>query len=276
MHAVNAPQNDYKRVRATPLFAQVRNQLRSAILEGEFQTGHAIPPEPALCERFEVSRITVRRAISELESDGLLEKVPGKGTFVRTRGFRNSLVSLAGFANNDETFRHGPRRTVLRKFEVDADPRLAALLDVAVGEAMYGLERVLYDGHEPLALDLVHYPVARVPGFLDHIEDDVSTFRVLKDYYGIEISGVSGLLRVGFADSNEARWLGCSLNDAVFNVDKILLSDGAPVGRSELAANPRRVSMRFEAGQQSAHASQAWVTDQVETVAKQRELVTEA
>ena len=73
--------------RQTPLFKVVRDALRRAIDEGEYDNGDLIPPEPALCELYGVSRITVRRAVAELTSEGLLEKVPGKGTYVRSSVF---------------------------------------------------------------------------------------------------------------------------------------------------------------------------------------------
>jgi len=66
----------------TPLFAQVRDELRGLILRGELAAGVRLPSESELIDRFGVSRITVRQALGELQSAGLIATVNGKGSFV--------------------------------------------------------------------------------------------------------------------------------------------------------------------------------------------------
>jgi len=66
----------------TSLHRQLFVILRDQILRGVYAPGSLIPNEEALCAQFGVSRITVRRAVSDLESQGLLEKRHGRGTFV--------------------------------------------------------------------------------------------------------------------------------------------------------------------------------------------------
>ncbi|MDM0045013.1 GntR family transcriptional regulator [Variovorax dokdonensis] len=72
-----------RREPGTALHRQLFMVLRDQIAQGVYPVGELIPPEDALCERFAVSRITVRRAVSDLEHLGLVEKRPGRGTFVR-------------------------------------------------------------------------------------------------------------------------------------------------------------------------------------------------
>ena len=69
---------------APPKHEQVRNVLIHAIEAGEFPDGR-LPTEPQLCERFDVSRITVRRAVSDLEAMGIVQRQQGRGTFVTER-----------------------------------------------------------------------------------------------------------------------------------------------------------------------------------------------
>lgn len=69
----------------TALHRQLYIVLRDQILRGTFPAGAAIPKEADLEQMFGVSRITVRRAVADLESHGLVRKVPSKGTFVLPR-----------------------------------------------------------------------------------------------------------------------------------------------------------------------------------------------
>ncbi len=68
---------------ASPLYAQIADDLREKIQSEVWQTGDKIPPELDLCELYNVSRITVRKAIDELVRENLLYRERAKGTFVR-------------------------------------------------------------------------------------------------------------------------------------------------------------------------------------------------
>lgn len=66
-----------------PLHRQVTEVLLSQIANGQFLVGDRLPTEEALCRQFGISRVTVRLALKELENDGLLERSPGRGTFLK-------------------------------------------------------------------------------------------------------------------------------------------------------------------------------------------------
>jgi GntR family transcriptional regulator len=72
-----------RRTPGTALHRQLFTVLRDQIAQGVYPLDSLIPAEDALCAQFDVSRITVRRAVSDLEQLGLVEKRPGRGTFVR-------------------------------------------------------------------------------------------------------------------------------------------------------------------------------------------------
>ena len=68
---------------ATPLWAQLAGILRKQIEEGKLPSGRVIPSESTLMQEHEVARGTVRKAIDVLVAEGLVERVQGRGTFVR-------------------------------------------------------------------------------------------------------------------------------------------------------------------------------------------------
>ena len=67
-----------------PLYQQIYDEIKDAIEKGVYAPKERIPSELELAEQYEVSRITVRRAVEELCSDGYLVKQQGRGTFVST------------------------------------------------------------------------------------------------------------------------------------------------------------------------------------------------
>ena len=73
-------------VSGEPIYEQIKNQIRSAIMSGELMAGEALPSLRKLAKELRVSVLTVTRAYNELSDEGLVENVQGKGTFVMERG----------------------------------------------------------------------------------------------------------------------------------------------------------------------------------------------
>lgn len=73
-------------VSGEPIYEQIKNQIRSAIMSGELMAGEALPSLRKLAKELRVSVLTVTRAYNELADEGLVENVQGKGMFVMERG----------------------------------------------------------------------------------------------------------------------------------------------------------------------------------------------
>src|SRR6202021_2276399 len=82
------------------LYAEFEETIATEIAQGEYRPGDQLPTEVALLERFQVSRITVRRAIQNLVSRGLLEIRRGRGTFVLAPRIEAELTRLTGFVED--------------------------------------------------------------------------------------------------------------------------------------------------------------------------------
>ncbi len=67
---------------AVPLYQQIENDIKDKIIRGEYQAGQMLPSESKFCELYQVSRVTIRNAISDLVEQGILIRKHGKGTFV--------------------------------------------------------------------------------------------------------------------------------------------------------------------------------------------------
>lgn len=119
----------------TPLVQQVTEALRRAVTSGEWPVGARIPAEPALIQRFAVSRGTLREAIKALSHAGMLEVRRGDGTYVRTR---SEIEGAIGQAYQ----RHSDQDVMQVRFALDAQAaRLAATAADEV--AVEGLRAIL-------------------------------------------------------------------------------------------------------------------------------------
>lgn len=70
----------------TPLYLQIAAILRGEIERGVYPAGRPVPSETQLMQRFEVARLTARKAVRVLAGEGLVEVVPGRGAYVAERG----------------------------------------------------------------------------------------------------------------------------------------------------------------------------------------------
>ena len=148
---------------AQPLYHRVYREIAEGIESGVLQPGDRLPSERALCEQLGVSRATVRRAVEELISDGLVE-TRGRGSFVRGDAVvepPNTLMSLSEVARQRGL---GASSRVLRADVRPATIDEAEAFGVAPGADLFELERVRMLDGLPISLDQNRVPLRLLPG----------------------------------------------------------------------------------------------------------------
>lgn len=137
--------------------------------------GARIPSEARLGEDFGVSRITIRQSLAELEREGLLERVPGKGTFVRERSAKvERLTRLSGFGENMASLGLRAGYRTLRAEEALAPLEAADRLS-APGRRAFVVERILLADGDPVGMHLSYLPlwlVRNAPSSFDLVSLD--------------------------------------------------------------------------------------------------------
>lgn len=148
---------DYKHVR-------VRDYLRG-LVSHELAVGDAVPSERELCDRFGVSRMTVRQAIDALVNEGLLVREQGRGTFVAPARIDMEL-RLVGFG--DDMRRRGlePSGRLLDAETVEATFDVAEALELAHGALVHHVQRLRCADGIPMAVEETWLPAALLPDLL--------------------------------------------------------------------------------------------------------------
>lgn len=82
-----------------PLYIQLQNIIRDDILSGKYKQEELIPSENVLSEQYQITRSTVRKAISNLVDNGLLRREHGKGSFVALQKIKYSMWNFGGFTD---------------------------------------------------------------------------------------------------------------------------------------------------------------------------------
>lgn len=118
---------------ALPLYVQLTRILRREIMEGTYKEGDIIPSEAQMAQKYDITRTTVRRAISDLVNDGLLMQVHGKGTYVCFKEVKYNIWNFGGFTDYIVSRGEEPYSVVLKKEIIEVDGRKYLALDRARG-----------------------------------------------------------------------------------------------------------------------------------------------
>ena len=156
-----------------PLYKQLQRTLRHAIETRVLGPDDALPPERDLATDLSVSRITVRKAIDGLVSEGLLVRRQGSGTFVRARVEKN-FSKLTSFSEDMRARGRNPRSVWLRKSTGTVTPEEALTLRASPGTPVYRFHRIRFADDVPMSLEYATILASCLPS-LDAVESSLYT-----------------------------------------------------------------------------------------------------
>lgn len=141
-----------------PLYLQIEEIIREQLVSGELQPNDRVPSETDLSQNLAVSRMTARKAIDNLVSEGLLFRRPGKGTYVSPAKIAHGLSTQLSFSAGMEQLGLSHETKVLRAELVRAPHRAAHSLGLADGTPIVAIERLRIVEGEPVALHQADIP----------------------------------------------------------------------------------------------------------------------
>jgi phosphonate metabolism transcriptional regulator PhnF len=164
-----------------PLWREISQTLERRILTRELSPGDKLPTEFELSRQFMVNRHTVRRALSDLQSKGMLESTQGRGCFVRRPSAPHPLVRRPRFTESVLKTGSEPRSEILELLTRPADPATAAALELRIGDPVIYLERRLFVDDEPRTLSQHEFSHERFPTFIEIYRERGAITQTLMD-----------------------------------------------------------------------------------------------
>jgi GntR family histidine utilization transcriptional repressor len=196
----------------TAAFARVKQYLKEGLAQGLWPAGAHMPSEAELVSRFGVSRMTVNRAMRELQAEGLVQRTQGVGTFAAPLHRVSSTLTIRDL--HEEISARGHRHHAVMHLQrtEPAGERLAAQLGVAAGSALFHTLIVHHEDGVPLQCEDRYVNPACAPGYLDADFTRLTPTQYLFEHtalwraqYTIEASAPTAqeatLLRIGRAES---------------------------------------------------------------------------
>ncbi len=201
-----------------PMYHQLYGILKSKIEKDQMKPGDFLPSENKLAKMYNVSRLTVRQALSELAEEGLIERQRGKGTMIIQPKNIENLTELKGFTDEAHMTGHSASSVVIDNKLVDAPVTLLEKLNLPVGSKVVLLKRLRLLDKIPYAIEWAYINPAIDTRVLNILEMDMSKsslYEFFRKTLELELQYADETLEVTLATSESAKLLGISLGDCV-------------------------------------------------------------
>lgn len=233
-----------------PLYHQVELDMRRRVEDGQWRAGDRIPSEAELCDHYGASRITIRRAISELASDGLLVRFPGRGTFVREPTFTAGPRGLTSFTQEMASLGLRASAKIIGVRRQPAPPDVADRLGLAGSDDVVALTRLRSGDGKPMGVQTAYLPAELVPGMEQADLGEGSLYTFLAEVYGVQPAEAEEVFRVGPIRGGDAELLDVPAGTCGFHVERLTVdADGNPIEyvRSVIRGDRYRIRMSLHA-----------------------------
>lgn len=213
-----------------PLYIQLRNKLEKDIKEN-YSPKDLIPTELKLEEIYKVSRITIRKAIEELEKDNIVIKKQGKGTFVKEQKILYDANSIGSLTQRLSKQNHRLTTESIEFEIIKEDHYVKQLINC---ETLLCIKRQRYLNNKPFALMLNYLDIKKVPNLKERFNIE-SLYTFLKDEYSIEFYNAEETVEAKDASKEEAKKLGIKENASLLSLHRLSFDkNNIPVEYSDI------------------------------------------
>ncbi|MDY7043176.1 GntR family transcriptional regulator [Virgibacillus sp. M23] len=191
-----------------PLYLQLMEELIKKIDNQVYQEHEKLPSERELCDMYDLSRITVRQALQELEREGYIYKLHGKGTFVSATSYNQDLVKLYSFTEEMQKMGKVPMTQVLSFEEIAVEERLATKMDIKPHDEVFQIIRLRLADNEPLMYETSYLPKKRFPNLTKAQLIERPMYDVFYQEYQVVVTKALERFSAASLRETEARYLG--------------------------------------------------------------------
>ncbi|CAG0937200.1 HTH-type transcriptional repressor NagR [Thermoflexales bacterium] len=219
-----------KRESPDPLYAQLKDLLRTEIETGHYRVNDRLPSERELADHYQVSRITVRQALLDMAREGTVYTRVGKGTFVAEPKIDQPLRAVTGFSQDVQMRGSRPASRVLEARVIPAAPDVAAALRIVPNVEVVLLSRLRLADDIPLAIETAYLPFSLCPTLLSHNFAVESLYNVLQNDLGYTLWQAEQTIEAGLATAHEIDLLAMTPPAAVLKMVRLtFIKDSVPI-----------------------------------------------
>ncbi len=244
------PAMQVQRETQIPLYRQIKDHLDEMILAGGALPGSRLPSEKELQDQLGVSRITVRQAMQQLEAEGKVVRVPGKGTFVLAPKVE-PLAGLTSFSENMRAWGLDPSYRDSRTEWVEPEKKIHEALKLGDLEKVLYIYRLLLADGIPMAIQHAFLPGSLFGESRDLFTparlDARSMYELIEHDIGVKLASAEELVEASVATRDEAKTLDIAPGNLVLVITRLTRNEAkVPVEYVKLIFRADRYRYRVE------------------------------
>ncbi len=215
-----------------PVYVQIINWMTTQIVTGHWPPETKLPGEPDLAAELGVSRGSLRKAIGNLVSKGMLDQVHGKGTYVKNTKLEHSWASRLVSTSEELNWRGIPFKTEVLAQEIcpPPEPQIGKILQLAPHEQVLHLLRKRSVNDEPVVVHQTFFSAEKFGGLLtiDFTTQTMVT-DVLEQKCKLRLSKAEHTISAVSADQRAAEWLGINVGEPILYNEHILYDESGQI-----------------------------------------------
>ncbi len=207
---------------------EIKQWLEDYLVESALEPHDKLPPERELCQRWNLNRVTLNKAIRHLVNEGVLYSIKGSGTYVSERRIERNLWEFSSFTQAMQKSGSTVKTSVISIRLIEATKVIAGHLNLLLGNMVYKIERLRIVDNAPLALEVVYLPVDLCEGIEKFDLEANSLYELLDQHFDIDLVRSNQNIELKKIDQGIAKWLEIEKETAV------LVLSGTAYDRSDI------------------------------------------
>lgn len=209
-----------------PLYLQLMDIFIEEI-QHNMQENDQISPERDICEKYDISRSTVRQTMTELEREGYIYKVHGKGTFVAPKKINQDLIKFYSFTEEMKKLGKTPTSKVLKFEVICASNKISKKMNINEGDEVYKFTRLRLADDMAMMVETSYVPYSR---FIDITKEDLernALYDILKDRFNVNITLAEQTFQPVITNEEQALCLGISTDIPSLRIERLTFENEA-------------------------------------------------
>jgi GntR family transcriptional regulator len=212
-----------------PIYYQLEEIIKGLIEQGELKTGDMLPSEREYATQHEISRMTVRQAITKLVNDGYVYRKKGTGTFVAEKKIEQPLQGLTSFTEDMKARGMDPSNRLIYFRVVPAPSYIAISLNISEGAPVFEIQRIRLADGVPMALETNYLSESLNPGLSEEVVQS-SLYDYIENTLNHKIAEATQIIESSIVSEKEIELLEVKKGSPVLLIErKTFLENGLPL-----------------------------------------------
>lgn len=207
-----------------PLYLQLMDILIEKI-NSSLGENEQLLSEREICEIYDVSRTTVRQALDELERDGYIYKVHGKGTFVAPKRVNQDLVSFYSFTEEMKKIGKKPSSEIVGFEIIQAGEKLSNTFKVSEEDLMYKIIRIRKADNIPMMYEITYLPFSRFENLTKKELEESPMYDIFRDKYNTKLTFAEEYFEPILTNKLESIYLDIQEGDPSLKIERYTLEN---------------------------------------------------